>query len=162
MSRARELERKEALSVTMGSRIVSIRWDVIPLSLVLDLDSPISEGEGTPMRRVWLIFEGVSDMTWPFDHARVPNGIWISSEIGIEEADQTFRRFSFPALLPRHRDDDSVVDSPTRTVTIRAQNISGVASREASSPGEFGGLAMIDRLALVADDELARAADRTL
>ena len=42
---------REVMEITQDARLVAIRWDVLPWSIVLDIDTPVSEQEHAEMRR---------------------------------------------------------------------------------------------------------------
>jgi hypothetical protein len=153
--RIRILNETEAAAAAMASRIVAIRWDIVPWSLVLDLDAPAAEG--TQMR-LWLVFWGLSEVTWPFERARIPNGVWTSGPIGIGESNGDFTDYHLAVLLPAHDENDRVVGRPTREGIIRSQGMRGFSSAAAVIAGEFNSLSRSQRLALATDDELETAA----
>ncbi len=114
-----------------------MRWDLVPWGLVFDLDVPVSEGEGVPIRRAWMVFSGVSDITWPMRQSRLPNGVWLGSAVLATQLD-TETQYSFSALLPTFRDDGTMEKSPSQAVVVRAQGLQAVASVKAVHPGELG------------------------
>jgi hypothetical protein len=139
------------------ARIAAIRWDILPWGLVLDLDARLSEAQDSPLRRVWLAFDGVAEMTLELLDSRVPNGIWITSGIEVTEVSERFRDYSFLALLPTHAPDDTLVGRASRSVTIRAMNLVGVASRASTAARESGGLGWAQRVALARDEDFVEA-----
>jgi len=123
--------------------------------LVLDLDMPADESEGALMHRAWLAFCGVSEITWPLEGARVPNGIWTSGAMEVGEATAGFSDFRVSTLAPRHDENDAVLPSPHRQLTtIRAQQLIGAVSIEAASPSKFDALSREQRQTLVRDEDL--------
>ena len=148
---------EESLSVTEDARVAALRWDVLPWALVLDLDAFVGENR-TDLRRVWIGFTGLSEVTWPFESARVPNGVWLSAGIGVIELSDRWREYVFSALLPKHGQTGSLVGAPTREIAVRAQGLVGVSSRGSATPGEFRSLTLEQRLALGSDAEFARVA----
>jgi hypothetical protein len=144
-----------------GSRVVSLRWDVVPWALVIDVDAPVAETSF--LRRAWMVFDGFSEITCSFEQARVPNGLWISSPTCCEEDGKDgFRNYSFSALLPRHNQTDAVLGSPARSVTIRAQGLHGFSSASSLPGGEFRGLGWAERMSLASDHDLVAAVARKL
>lgn len=82
--------------LVQDARTWSIRWDLIPWSLVLDVDLE-NESLSLP-RRAWLIFEAVSALTLPLSQINSPMGLWITSEIKIRSvatSNMREREFSF-------------------------------------------------------------------
>lgn len=143
------------LTLTRDARVVAIRWDLVPWGLVLDLDVPVSEGEGVPIRRAWIVFSGVSDITWPMRQSRLPNGVWLGSAV-VTTPFESETEYSFTALLPTFRDDGTAETSPSHVVVVRAQGLRAVASVNAVPPGECGP-AWADRTALARDEDLLAA-----
>lgn len=135
--------------------MVAIRWDLVPWALVLDLDAPDSEGAGVPVRRVWLVFDGVSDISWPMDRARLPNGCWLGSEI-VAVPDDSQVEFRVGALLPRFGADDRVQGRPAQTVAIRCQALRVVRSAAAAVVIDRE-LSRAERLQLSSDEEMLAA-----
>ncbi|WP_242394268.1 hypothetical protein [Anaeromyxobacter oryzisoli] len=159
MSTVKLLSGSESAEITRDARVAAIRWDVVSWGLVLDLDAPLSEGADVPMRRAWLVFEDVSDISWPMNRARLPNGCWLASEIGMVPANGGVE-YRFNALLPRFRDDDSMEEEPAQTVTIKARALRGVRSEGAAMPGECG-VSWSERVRLATDEELIAALSLT-
>ncbi len=150
----------EALSaITLDARVAAIRWDVIPWGLVLDLDAPVCEAPGAPMKRAWLLFPAVSEISWPFIEARLPNGCWLSSKMSCSWSGGGVREYRFTALLPRFSGEVMSLESPPSEVMIRAQRVSGAASLGTHPPGEHGILAWAERGRLARDEALISALD---
>ncbi|WP_437674082.1 hypothetical protein [Sorangium sp. So ce131] len=147
-------------AVTVDARVAAIRWDVVPWGLVLDLDAPLSGAPEAPMRRVWLLFSGVSEVSWPIEEARLPNGCWLTSAIASADAGGGFREYRFTSLLPRFAGDVLSREQPPGVVVIRAQRLDGVASIEAHPANEHG-VPWRERVRLASDEELARVLEAT-
>lgn len=81
MSSAIRLQDEDVRALTTDARIVAMRWDVLEWGVVLDLDVPVSEANDAPMRRAWLAFPGVSEITLAMHEARLPTGIWLTSSL---------------------------------------------------------------------------------
>jgi hypothetical protein len=156
-SKLYQLSDDDVLMTPRDGRIAAIRWDILPWGLVLDLDALTSEAGGAPLRRVWLAFEGLIEITTTLEDARVPNGIWIASDIEITEVSPKVNDYSFLALLPKHAADDSLVGRASRNITIRARNLAGVASNATTPAREIGGLGWAERNALARDEDLVEA-----
>ncbi len=61
------LDEDSSLAVVKDARAVSLRWDLIPWCLTLDLDTPLDESYNSPLRRAWLIFVGISELSFSFE-----------------------------------------------------------------------------------------------
>ncbi len=153
--KARPLTESELVRITLDSRIVAIRWDVCPWSLVLDIDVPSSEHKDAPMHRAWLVFHGVLEFSLPIFKARVPTGIWITSEMDVNEmpTEVGFRQARFVALIPEGTPDGGFKGNPATEVVVVAKHISGVISSDVCAPGETG-LTWENRTRLAADIDL--------
>jgi hypothetical protein len=147
----------EVLGLVRNAKLVAIRWDLIPWCLVLDLDAPTSEAKGAQMRRVWLVFEGMSEISWLLDRARLPNGCWISNSLETESLSDGFFLFTFMTLAPAFTGAGSVDKNPTRVLCIRAKKVYGIASESSGMP-DVSGLTRDVRLGLAGDEEMLLAA----
>ena len=153
MTLANRVEGYDALVLSRDARLVAVRWDVVPWGIVLDLDTPDSEANGAAMRRAWLIFAGVSEVTIPMRNNRLPTGIWLSSPLAVEKEDHGFSNYTCSALLPtfdrnRLREADSGAE-----ISIRAQSLVGAVSANSATPGEYG-LSLRTRIELSSDEDL--------
>ncbi len=156
-NKVHRLSEEEVFGVTWDARVAAIRWDVLPWELVLDLDSPLSEGEGVPLRRVWLAFGGVSEITLELRETRIPNGLWISTGIDVSQVQAGFEDYGFLATLPTFAPDDTLVGRASRRVVIRATSLVGAASVGSTLAGALGVLEWAQRVALASDEELVQA-----
>jgi hypothetical protein len=147
------LEENEILKLTQDARIAGIRWDVIPWCLVLDLDVPISEARQAPMRRAWIVFHGVSELTFPAQDARLPNGCWLTSTSSLTAVPTDYRMFCVLALMPRFIGNESSAISAVEKIVICARRMVGVVSSASATPGDSG-LAWENRIALATDEEM--------
>ena len=84
-TRVKRLTEEEACVILCDARIVGIRWDIVPWSMVLDLDVRVSEEEGAQVRRVWVAFSGVSTLSLSLTNARLPTGLFVTSEMWVDE-----------------------------------------------------------------------------
>jgi hypothetical protein len=156
MTRALLVTDDQARAFTRDARVVAIRWDLVQWALVLDLDAPdAAEGNAVPLRRVWLVFEGVSDISWNMDRARLPNGCWLNSEIVPVPVDGDVE-FRISALTPQFGPDERVQGRPTQTVAIRAQALHAVRS-EAGTLVRDRDLSRAERIQLASDEEMLAA-----
>ena len=153
---ARRIQGSDLYDVTQDARVVSIRWDLVQWALVLDLDAPTSEAKDAPVMRAWLVFSGLSELSWPMKCVRIPNGCGLTSTIRPSPGSGEFQEYRFTALLPRFRADESLEGNPAQEVMIRAQALHGVASERSARPGEFG-LSWAARVALASDEEMLGA-----
>jgi hypothetical protein len=142
----------EVLAITLDARVVAIRWDVIPWSLVLDLDTPAVGEDRTEMRRTWICFGGVSEFTWLFSDTRLPTGCWLTSTIGVSSLPNGFSEFAFAALIPQFNEDDTVKENPAKDVFVKSMRIAGASSKASALSAEYG-LTWSDRTALATDQE---------
>jgi hypothetical protein len=153
MTIASRVEEASALCLSRDARLVGIRWDAVAWGIVLDLDSPVSEAAKAPMRRVWLVFRGIDEVTIPLRGTRLPTGIWLTSPFGAEDAEGGFRSFTCWALLPTF---DGNVLRPARTpgkISLRAQELVGVVSTRAETPTDYG-LTWESRTGLATDQDM--------
>lgn len=156
MESAIRLQDRETCALTTDARVVAIRWDLLEWGLVLDLDVPISEGENAAMRRAWLVFPGVSEVTMAIQDARLPTGIWLTSSLDEIPDNDGFRIFSCQALLPVFDGNTLRPIGAASTISIRAQDVFGVVSRGSDIPGEYG-LLLESRQRLCADHQMLAA-----
>jgi hypothetical protein len=116
------------MAVTLNARLAALRWDVIPWSLVLDLDVPDFETENSPMKRVWIILTDISELSFPLNNTRVPNGCWLTSQVNCSVLPNGFNDYEVCCLLPSFNNDDVVQNLPTKKIVIRAKEITGFSS----------------------------------
>ncbi|MBN8471408.1 hypothetical protein JYJ95_33300 [Corallococcus exiguus] len=156
-----ELRGAERFGVAQGSRVVAIRWDVLPWGLVLDLDSPLSETPDTELRRVWLCFHDLGAVTWPFQEARVPTGCWIVVQFPLETTSAGLLSYSFSTVLPVGATGDLVLRTRDEDVVeIQAQGFTVLASRASAPPDEQGHLDWDTRTRLASDASFVEALRR--
>jgi len=151
-----ELNQEKTKLLTVDALLLALRWDLIPWSLVLDLDTPISEGAEAPLRRAWIVFGGVSEIYFPVHNARLPNGCGLISQISITELTDDFKLYEFWGLLPSFSENDSIHENPSKEISIKAKEIAGLISIETSSPN----INFIDRqtrINLASDEEFLSA-----
>jgi hypothetical protein len=153
MSSAIRLHDRQLRTLTTDARIVAIRWDLVEWGVVLDLDVAVSEAKNAAMRRAWLVFPGVSEMTIAIQEARLPTGIWLTSSLEELPDDDGFRIFSCQALLPVFYGNTVRPTGTSSTLSIRAQNLLGVVSQGSDIPGEHG-LGFESRQRLCDDQEM--------
>lgn len=155
MNSARKLSSTEAASATLDSKIVAFRWDLIPWSLVIDLDTRFSESKNCPVHRVWLVFERVSELSWPLNNSRLPNGCGLTSEIAINEESQGFFMYSISSLLPSYSSDGTILKPVSKTLAIKAKDLVGISSTEGVLPDlDTGVIGRQTRLKLATDDQM--------
>lgn len=154
MIRATRVDEQAALALVRDARIAAIRWDIVEWGLVLDIDAPVTEAPGAPMRRAWLVFSGVSDVTIPVQAARLPNGIWVTSVMSADAGTDGFRAYSAAALLPVFDGNVPRGDTSSGTVVVRAQSLVGVASSQTAAAGDHG-LSHESRTGLATDLDMA-------
>lgn len=147
--------------VTLDARLVSLRWDLIPWSLVFDLDSPIAEGTPVIMKRTWLCFHFVSDITLPWERVRLPTGCWLTSTIQRLEKPDGFIDFSIVGLLAQFEGNEAVPSKKVREIVIAAKDAIAVASLKTSEKGKYG-LDRAVRQGLASDEELLEVLEASL
>jgi hypothetical protein len=157
--RAVPLSGEAVLGITWDAKLVSIRWDLIAWCLVLDMDSPLSEGKDVPMRRAWLVFEGMHEISWALDHARLPNGCWLTSSVEPVAQPDGFTLFRITSLAPIFDAGGSVEKWPQRDLCVRAKSVSAVVSEESAISGMCG-LDREVRLGLASDADMLCACGR--
>ncbi|NRD56456.1 hypothetical protein [Corallococcus exiguus] len=156
-----ELRGAGRFGVAQDSRVVAIRWDVLPWGLVLDLDSPLSEAPGTELRRVWLCFHGLGAVTWPFQEARVPTGCWIVAEFPLGTTSAGLLSYSFSTVLPVGATGELVLRTTAEDVVeIQAQGFTVLASRASAPPDELGHLDWETRTRLASEASFVDALRR--
>jgi hypothetical protein len=128
-----ELDQEKTKLLTVDALLLALRWDLIPWSLVLDLDTPISEAVEAPYRRAWIVFGGVSEIYFPIHNARLPNGCGLISQISISELTDDFKLYEFCGLLPSFSKNDSIIGYPSKDISIKAKEITGLISIETRS-----------------------------
>ena len=151
MGQSKLLSVDEALSSMRDACIVGIRWDLVPWGLVLDLDVPASEEREAPVHRAWIIFSGLSEISWPLESARIPNGCWITSAGDLEKVGE-YQRVTFLALLGKLGDAESG-GQVARRVSIDATQVFGAWSLR-TADATNGRLSRESRLALASDEDL--------
>lgn len=150
----RKLADVEIDQVLADSRIASLRWDLLPWALVLDLDVGVRDGEGEEcMCRAWIAFEGVTDSTWPFDRVRVPSGWWSTTRMQRSQVEGGLVEFRFSVLAPQAEEDGGVAGDRAAQVVLRAKAVRGVMSVKAALTSPFG-LTYRNRTALATDVDL--------
>ena len=147
------LNDQETRALTVDARVVAVRWDVLPWGLVLDLDAPVAESENAPMRRAWLAFLEVGEITIPMLEARLPTGIWLTSSLQVGPDERGFRVFSCNALLPVFDGNSLRSTGVPSPLAVRARAVLGLASRD-SRIGEEYGLGFESRQALCSDRDM--------
>ena len=151
----------DLLNATWDARLVALRWDIIPFGLVMDLDQPISERRKAPMRRVWICFPGVHDITFPLDQTRLPTGCFLVSSIEITELEGPLNQYRVGALLPTYDGDQRLPRKAGSDILISSIGMYGFASTRSSSPADFG-LELETRTSLASDEQLLRAIQGSL
>jgi hypothetical protein len=133
------LESTEALSLGRDAKIVAIRWDLIPWCLVLDCDVPLREDvENTPTRRAWMIFNGIHEISWTLNSARLPNGVFMTNAIVASNCMEGFFQYELPMLTPTFSSANKLNRNPYNKLIIQAKKFIMAMSIAASHFGEFG------------------------
>ena len=143
---------REVMEITQDARLVAIRWDVLPWSIVLDIDTPASEQDHAEMRRTWICFSGIDSFTWNFENTRLPTGCWLNSTIGVTPLSNEFTEYCFSALTAQFCEDGSLKGNSSTDVIIQSRRIAGVSSIESAYPEQYG-LSWDQRTALASDED---------
>jgi hypothetical protein len=146
------LSDSETRDVVCDARIVAMRWDIVPWSLVLDLDAPVSEAAGAEYRRAWVVYKGLAALSFDALEARLPTGIWVTSAMAVDAltADQGFLRATFHTGAIEGRPSGV---NRTKKVVIACRQIVGLASIGTSPRDEFG-LSWQARIGLATDEQM--------
>lgn len=155
MTSAIQLHGQEAHALTLDARLVAIRWDLLDWGVVLDLDTPASESKDAPMRRAWLVFSGVDEITMLLRDARLPTGIWLTSSLVVRLDDEGYHLCSCSALFPVFDGDELQSVNTPSTLSIRARSVFGVVSSGFHAAGEVG-LSYVERQSLSSDLEMLK------
>jgi len=151
-----ELDQEKTKLLTVDALLLALRWDLIPWSLVLDLDTPISEESEAPYRRAWIVFGGISEIYFPMHNARLPNGCGLISQISISELTDDFNLYEFCGLLPSFSKNDSIIEYPSKDISIKAKEITGLISIE-TRPTNINFIDRQTRVNLASDEEFLSA-----
>jgi hypothetical protein len=129
----------DALGLGRDLKIVAIRWDLVPWGLVLDGDVP-SEGEVTdgPIRRAWMTFTGLSEITWSLNGARLPNGIFGTNALVLLGCFDGFYKYELPVLAPTFFGTDKLSNNPHDRIIILSKGLIGATSMATGRFGAFG------------------------
>ncbi len=130
------LSSADALRLGRDAKIVAIRWDLVPWCIVLDCDVPVHEGSA-PIRRAWMVFNGIDELSWSIESARLPNGIFSTNSLVASESTEGFCKYELAVLAPTFS-GDKLSNNPHRKMQIIAKSLIGAASIAMSRFGEFG------------------------
>jgi hypothetical protein len=151
------LDSAEALWFGRDTKIVAIRWDLIPWCLVLDCDVPLKEDvENTPTRRAWMIFNGIHEISWTVNSARLPNGVFMTNAIVASKCIEGFFQYELPILTPTFSNANKLNSNPYSNLIIQAKKFTMATSIAASHFGEFGPDRQ-QRNALASEEDFLRA-----
>lgn len=135
------------------TKIVGMRWDLVPWTLVFDLDVVRSEGKENKHHRAWCAFRNVSDISLDLDEARQPIGIWVDgmsvSEVG--------NRFVIYAQLASFIDNKEYEFRGSQQLSIKATGAYGLQSTRSALPDEYYCLSYHERQALGSDSDFLAA-----
>ena len=127
----RVLTNDDAMQLGIDATLVAMRWDVIPWCLVMDLDVAASEHPAQSwVHRAWLVFVGMSELTWNVQNARLPRGVVCTSQIRRESAPGGFTKYELPLLAPKFVNERAFAPSPRAHATIRSKACIGAVSRD--------------------------------
>jgi hypothetical protein len=147
----------EALWLGRDAKIVAIRWDLIPWCLVLDCDVPLQEDvENSPTRRAWMIFDGIHEISWTVNSARLPNGFFMTNAIVASKCIEGFFQYELPILTPTFSSANKLNSNPYSKLIIIAKELRMATSIAVSHFGEFGPNRQ-QRNALASEEDFLRA-----
>lgn len=135
----------ESMTNIKDARIASVRYDLIPWALVLDIDVFVNEAIDSTMKRMWLIFQNINYITLPLDKAQIPTGIIIGNNI-IKEANE------YHIAIILQTEGNTVVE--WREIVIKAKDMICLSSKAAKLPNGYNLLSYEDRNDLCTDEEL--------
>lgn len=134
------LNHEETIDSTIDARIVAIRWDLLMWGLVLDCDVPaFGEKASNAIKRSWVVFHAVDNISLKLDSARLPRGIIAGSSIEVRPLANDFTQFSFSVLTPKYSESDEMIGNPHGNLTITAKTLLVVRSIAIGDFGEFSG-----------------------
>lgn len=151
-----ELGEEVRTQFPLNTKMVAIRWDLIPFALVFDLDRPDGEALSALTRRAWLIFDGVSSMDLPLEDVRVPVGLFLGSELIVEAERPGFLRYACSALAPRMVGNE-IRGSPYVQLGVVAKRVVGLISVSGCRGVSEPGLTWAERTGLGTDEEFLKA-----
>jgi len=129
----------EALRITYDAKIVSLRWDLVPWSLVLDIDYKSAfEQTNSEIGRAWLVFYDITELWFSFDEARLPNGLFSTYYISTSKIDAEYTDYSLSILAPTFDATNKISLDPHKTLKIRAKKLRSAKSIIVGAFGEFG------------------------
>lgn len=141
----------DAANILSNSKVVSIRFDLVPWAMVLDIDVPGDESPSTAHHRAWAVFSGVSELSLPFESIRYGPGFWTSGFEIVLAAD--YNTYSVRFLLMQGSQKRIEGSTYLDTAKIRAQNLVCLKSIGAAATDEFRNLTFIERNALATDHD---------
>jgi hypothetical protein len=151
------LDRAETMESTLDARIVALRWDLLAWDLVLDCDLPaFGERDSNAIKRGWIVFDSVGEISLTLDSARLPRGIIAVSSIGESPLGDNCSEFNISVLIPRFSEDDKLVGNPGGVLTISAKSVLTVRSIAIGDFGEHSG-DVFQRNSLADDNDFLEA-----
>jgi hypothetical protein len=144
--------------VTRDARLVAIRWDILPRGVIFDLDVPTAESDFAPMRRGWLAFSEVRDVTIWMNRAIIPMGIWLTSELYVLTVNESVVDYSCSCTLYGADGDGFRLVREAPDVSIRAQDAVALLSQRSDLPTE-NRLSFESRSRLCSDQDFYSALD---
>ncbi len=155
--KAQLLNREETLETTIDARIVALRWDLLAWCLVLDCDVPaFGEMESNVVKRVWVAFDSISEISLTLDSARLPTGIHTTHPIWENPLGNNSTQFNIGVLTPKFSESDELLRSPHGTLKITAKAVLAVRSIASGDFGETAG-SIVQRNSLADDNDFLEA-----
>jgi hypothetical protein len=123
------LDHAETIEATKDARIVALRWDLLAWCLVLDCDLPaFGEKESNAVKRGWIIFDAVGEISLTLDSARLPRGIIAVSSIGENALGDNCGEFNISVLVPRFSENDELLPNSHGVLSITAKTVLAVGT----------------------------------
>lgn len=136
------------------ARIIGIRWDVFPWSLVFSVDLyDEEETEGGKCLPAWYVFKNVGEIDFPIDHINLPLGIWLYSVDAISLTDR-INRYEFSALLARIDEKGEVEAGAQKKISIQSHDMFCILSDKYLYTNNYGFVSAEKREAFFPDGEV--------
>jgi hypothetical protein len=133
------LDESDAAALADGAKIVAFRWDLIPWSLVIDIDYKVSHREGgNSVGRAWLILELITDISVTLTESRLPTGVFSNDVIRVYDADHPLKSYELSLIAPTFDREEKIQGDVNRKLKLVAEKLSGIKSNRIGSFGQFG------------------------
>jgi hypothetical protein len=120
----------EALRIAYDAKILSLRWDLIPWALVLDIDYKNAfEQSNSAVGRAWLVFYDITELWFSFDEARLPNGLFSTYYISTRKFNEEYTDYCLSILAPTFDSTNKILPNPHKPLKIRAKELRSAKSK---------------------------------